>query len=215
MFPGYKLTLTGDLVDSFVWSRTEQLLLLEEVLNDIEASITECIIGNHEWSYLWPERMKCSGHDAAFAVQLLPLHARMFKLMKPYIYDDSYAEPILFTHAGLSAKLLEDFLVNDQSLLTTTLENELRALDEGMAFNIGASRGGPDPVGGIFWCDYNHDFEPIEGLRQVFGHTALTEVGQDFPRNYNIDCSQYGDPQALKIEDDGTIEIINITPREN
>jgi hypothetical protein len=203
-YPDYKITLVGDLVDSCLFSRNEQLALLQEVLDDIEAGTTECIIGNHELSYLWPERMLCSGFSLEFAAQLIPLHSRMLILMKPFIFDRSYTATILITHAGLSAKAI-DYLPKDIEMF---LNDDIRS-ENGMAFDIGALRGGPAPVGGIFWCDFNQDFEPIPGLRQIFGHTRVDGI-QELPGgNYAIDCMEQEHPQVLKIGESGTIEVIN------
>lgn len=44
-------------------------------------------------------------------------------------------------------------------------------------------------LGGLFWCDFRQEFEPVPGLTQVFGHTAS---GGDTIRrvadSYCIDC---------------------------
>jgi hypothetical protein len=204
-FPDYMITLVGALVDSYVFSRKGQLALMNEVLNDIEAGITESIIGNHEWSYLWPERMQCSGYSPAFAAQLMPLHSRMLKPMKPFIFDRSYSDPILITHAGLSAKAIDNLPKDIEMFLNDAIRSE-----DGMAFDIGHSRGGTAKVGGIFWCDFNQDFEPIPGLRQIFGHTRVDGV-QTLPGgNYAIDCMEQKHPQVLKIGENGIIEAIDI-----
>jgi len=212
MFPGHKFTLVGDLVDSFFFSRSQQLQLLEEVLRDIEAGITECIIGNHEWSYLWPERMQCSGYSEVFASKLLPLHARMLKVMKPYVLDTGYAETILFTHAGLSARMLVQREPDPEKeiSLKSFLDKECTDLENGLAYNIGRSRGGPDKFGGIYWCDFEKDFVPIVGLRQVFGHSEVDEIVEIALGNYNINCLQREHPQVLMIDDDGEVEVVDI-----
>jgi len=46
-------------------------------------------------------------------------------------------------------------------------------------------------VGGIFWCDFNAEFEPIEGLNQIFGHTAGKNIRvrhTETSKNFCIDC---------------------------
>ena len=208
-FPGHKFTLVGDLVDSVHFSRTEQFQLLEEVLNDIECGTTECLLGNHEWSYL-SRRMQCTGFTPGFAERLKPLKSRMTALLKPFIFDDSYQDPILFTHAGLSSRLLEDVKYGSTSDVIIFLEQDLMNLDSGLSYHIGRSRGGPEQVGGIFWCDFNEDFRPIRGLRQVFGHTIVRGIVEVAPGNYHIDCLRQENPQILKIDDDGKIAVIDL-----
>ena len=50
-------------------------------------------------------------------------------------------------------------------------------------FRGGSRRGGND-VGGPLWCDFS-DFEPIQNLNQVFGHTPPSE-NQPLMRQKNI-----------------------------
>lgn len=46
-------------------------------------------------------------------------------------------------------------------------------------FHVGADRGGDDPVGGIFWCDWTSISRSEEAykIRQVFGHTPTGRAG--------------------------------------
>jgi hypothetical protein len=38
-------------------------------------------------------------------------------------------------------------------------------------YYAGRSRGGPKKGGGIVWLDFKQEFQPIEGLKQIVGHT--------------------------------------------
>ena len=219
-FPGYTITLVGDLLDSFLYSRTEQRKLLEQVLDDIETGTTRCVLGNHEWSYLRPDKMKCSGFSNSFHALILPFHSHMFKLMPPFIIDVLDGKLTLISHAGLSYRLLqlaqhENELIIDPKSKTFSedivnfLMKDLRQIDYGLSYNIGRARGGVDSVGGIFWCGYHEEFQPIVGLNQIFGHTPVEKIRNLRPGNYNIDCLQYKQ-QVLKAEEDGTLEIIDL-----
>jgi hypothetical protein len=46
-------------------------------------------------------------------------------------------------------------------------------------FHVGPERGGADPVGGIFWCDYSKISPSMEAWRipQIFGHTPTRSNG--------------------------------------
>ena len=37
-------------------------------------------------------------------------------------------------------------------------------------WGVGRARGGSHPCGGLLWCDV-HEFVPIPGINQIFGHT--------------------------------------------
>lgn len=43
-------------------------------------------------------------------------------------------------------------------------------------FKAGSARGGPEPVGGVTWCDWDQEFEPTPGLHQIVGHTPASSV---------------------------------------
>jgi hypothetical protein len=207
-----KLILTGDLLDSFYFSRTEQFKLLELVLNDIERGTTECVFGNHELSYLM-RRMRCSGYASSFDAKIIALKSRMWKLMKPFILDKE--NKVLITHAGLNSQLLreafettpdlyerEDFI----DLIEFFLQESWRSVDDGLVYNIGMSRGGVDQNAGIFWSDFAVDFNPVEGLTQIFGHTPVTKIKQK-GSNWDIDCLQFT-KQVVKL-DGNQVEVIS------
>ena len=46
-------------------------------------------------------------------------------------------------------------------------------------FHVGYERGGSDPVGGIFWCDFLEISPSMEAWRipQIFGHTPTRSNG--------------------------------------
>ena len=213
-FATEKIILLGDLVDSFTFTRTEQFRLLEEVLGDISGGDVQCVKGNHEWSYLRPERMRCSGYSSSFGAQLMPFFSKMFSEMPNYILD--IERKVLITHAGLSKRL---FLQGGtKSILDDTpitieevqefLEVETRKIDEGLVYDIGISRGGVSRVGGIFWCDWYVDFTPIEGLIQILGHTPVTEIKTKMS-NYMIDCLQKK-ASVVRWKEDNMIEVVDI-----
>ena len=49
--------------------------------------------------------------------------------------------------------------------------------DEHWFYQVGSSRGGRFRAGGIVWCDFDHEFQPIEDLRQIVGHTSQYMTG--------------------------------------
>ena len=195
-FPDHLVTIVGDLLDSFVYTRAEQTALLELVLNDIERGTTECVLGNHDLSYLYAGRFRCPGFEPEYYAQLIPHHIRMRKLMKPYILDEEHN--ILITHAGLSESFLNN-TIEDKSIseidLFIYLQNALRNIHNDIYYE-----------GGIFWCRPT-EFTPIKDLRQIFGHTHVLEI-RNYDGNYNIDCLETS-REVLEITEDGKITTIN------
>jgi predicted phosphodiesterase len=207
-----KLILVGDLIDSRHFTRYQQQTLLELVLNDIEAGRTECIFGNHEMSYLVP-RMRATGYASSFDSQIMPLNWRMWRYMKPYILDKE--SKILITHAGLSqnilteAKIMDGFSGTTMDDLEAFLEVSWRTPTyESYVYHIGMARGGSELCGGIFWCDFNLEFQPISGLVQIFGHTPVKQI-EEKQGNWNLDCVEYGQSELIMKLTGNKVEIID------
>ncbi len=207
-FDMHNIILVGDYLDSFKHTRKQQLELIELILKDINDGRVQALKGNHELSYLMPKRMRCTGYASSFGAHLMPLFGDMHRLLKPYILMPELK--ILLTHAGLSKRLLptESNCLTDMNLLTMWLDQQVRDIDYGSVYNIGSARGGADDIGGIFWCDWDWDFTPIEGLTQIFGHTPGTSIRQKGD-NWNIDCLQVKE-EFLEIDTDGNIKIIEM-----
>jgi len=151
---GYMVVFIGDYLDSFDRSMLEQLHTINLVTNAarLHPDRVWALRGNHEMSYLDPT-MQCSGYSyelqnrVNWSVDMTPL--------MDYIWIDNW----LISHAGVSAKLLED--------RNETLEEYLA---KGSFNQIGRARGGRDSIGGLYWCDWWKEFEPIE-TRQIVGHS--------------------------------------------
>jgi hypothetical protein len=52
---------------------------------------------------------------------------------------------------------------------------------------VGSCRGGIDDVGSPVWLDWNHEFVPIDGIKQIVGHTNSHEW-REKSGNYCIDA---------------------------
>lgn len=158
---------------------------------------------NHELSYIMPHKHACSwSHGQGLKRLMDDINPIILQHFKPYhlIRPD-----FLVTHAGLTNQIWTRYGL--------TLENLSFKLDkwwmdsESPAHWIGDSRGGNNPVGGIFWCDYKEDFQPVPQLNQVFGHTRVKgietwvttgEVGEK--TNYAIDCLNSSKPEFLELD---------------
>lgn len=188
----------GDFIDS--WDRTveDHRKCYELVLDAVEKGEADVIFGNHELSYLVPYHRKhrCSGYDKHRAYLMLGLQDRIEKAFKPYIF---LAPDFLVSHAGLTSQIWENHKLTIESL-PQVLEQWWPDLGSPM-HGIGYARGGGDKWGGMFWCDYNQEFEPVTGLRQVFGHTRGRGNGiRQAGNSYCIDCLDYDKNTFLELE---------------
>jgi hypothetical protein len=168
-----KKIFVGDFIDS--WNRTiqEHDQCFELVIAAIRAGEAEATLGNHELSYIPVQGEantpyhRCSGFDYQRSIIMRKHEIDIRELFKPYIMINPR---FLVTHAGLTKQIWDDY--------NLTFDNLPQTLDQwwltphSPAHWIGYARGGRNQCGGIFWCDFNREFDPIPDLIQVFGHTA-------------------------------------------
>jgi hypothetical protein len=182
------IVFLGDLVDSFNRTITDQLRCVELVLRAVEEKKASLILGNHEVSYLkGPQR--CAGFSELLQMQLeskgyLKEIERIGKshlwLGKPRPFQGEDQSPLLLSHAGFSPSLpiTKKFSSNFRNLDFAPRIFDLFDKDVSEAFCderswfywAGKLRGGRAPVGGPLWLD-TAEFAPVEGIRQIFGHT--------------------------------------------
>ena len=175
------VVFVGDYMDSFDRSIDDQERTLLLVLDAIERGKATGLFGNHELSYLTMAH-RCSGYNLDADAMIIPHKQRMINLLKTHLI----IEPDWYiTHAGVHPYVWEQQTLADVSLADTTTAEHW----------IGASRGGNQWVGGIWWCDFNMEFLPILGISQIFGHTSYgghnirtSHSIEDNTKNYCIDC---------------------------
>jgi hypothetical protein len=180
----------GDIFDSFDKPPEEHFLCMDLILEAIDKGKAQCLYGNHELSYLILAQ-RCSGWNIPTSMAVLGGYSEaMRKHFKHYLF---FKPNLLITHAGLDQSYW-----NKYNLTLDNLEDTLAdwITDENSpAYNVGYKRGGNVPVGGIFWCDFTSEFTPIDGLTQIFGHTA-GPTGRARGDSYCIDWFD-SDPNAF------------------
>jgi hypothetical protein len=140
-------------------------------------------IGNHDVPYLYNNPYTlCSGYykwkDALITKNLGTAFATVRNKFQWYIWIDDF----LCSHAGLNEYYLEKQDVSkiplskwiDERIVTA--EKSLFNNGHHWLYMAGAARGGRVNIGGITWQDFNSEFEPIDGLKQLVGHTAHSKI---------------------------------------
>ena len=190
----------GDFLDSFDRSKKDQIRTMNLVLDAVDSSSgkVKSLMGNHERSYLYRDE-RCSGYTKSKHSFFQQNGLSRAAQLHPWIKQDGF----LLSHAGLSQHLLE--------YLSTNVEEYLAAGD---FLQNGYSRGGDSPIGGLYWCDWFKEFDPVHGVNQVVGHSGwrphqLQGTGiQQKGNNWNVDCFEHK-LQVLKIHN-SEAEIINL-----
>ena len=191
--PGKKI-FVGDFIDSFNHPVEDHEKCYDLVFQAIDKGEAEAIYGNHELSYLMPTQHRCSGYSEERQMLMTHYGPRIREKFKPYIL---LKPDLLVSHAGLTETLWRSFGLTFDNL-SETLAEWWPDLRSPMHF-IGRYRGGRNNVGGMFWCDYNVEFRPIEGLTQIFGHTPGRGI-RHRANEYCIDCLDTSPDTFLELE---------------
>lgn len=121
------------------------------------------LLGNHDLNYLRIHKpwAKCSGYSWQKESQIDPLLFRNFKLT-------TEVEGWTLSHAGFyDAKFIDK---RCEQALTALWRGEFHPL-----LGAGWARGGDQALGGCLWMDWNYEFQPVDGLKQIVGHTVGKE----------------------------------------
>lgn len=193
----HNVVFVGDYLDSYTESIDLQIQTLDTVLDAIEnnGDRVQGLIGNHEMSYLEPGLgMRCSGFSPVTDMHVMTRFSRMYHKLKCYTWVDNF----LISHAGVS-----QWLLNNKGYSSVH-----EYLDDGNYYQIGVNRGGTSPVGGLFWCDWRFEFEPIADVPQIVGHTRGSHIRR-MGNSYCIDVLDSNNPRCLLI-DDGEVAVWNL-----
>lgn len=227
---GATLISVGDIFDSYdqsIENQFECFRLLLDLRTEDKAVI---LPGNHDLAYVFPRIHSCSGNKAITMAKMSETYnGRTYKFWLenlPYwIWIDPYGEmkdPLLVTHAGLTDSCFRSISPYEENLYIKNIPNLILSEekyygpDAPIYANIGYARGGNNNTGGIFWCDFNNEFEPIDNLNQVFGHTrAKNSPGIRERKNLNsgtnfcIDCLDLED-NFLLLDENGKFSIVSL-----
>jgi hypothetical protein len=123
--------------------------------------------------------VRCSGYTEEKDSLICDIFGDRYHLIRDkfkwYIYIDNY----LCTHAGIHPMYLHPKInVANKKEVCAWLDAEANTACRNLITGqnhwfcyIGRSRYGNAPKGGITWLDWDNEFEPIEGVTQIVGHT--------------------------------------------
>lgn len=192
-----KVIFLGDYVDDWLASPEASFNTLEKLLRLWQTYPSKIILllGNHDCSYLFGEKFRCSGYNPETESYVKDLYKTTFDGESPL--HISYADGnYLFTHAGVTRHFWNDMLALIQKhypgivpygTLAEQISQALNhALELGksdqhdrlfqMLTQVGSTRGGfgtPSPL----WADKRElEEDHISGINQVVGHTPVRTV---------------------------------------
>jgi len=173
------VVMLGDLTDSAHRTTRDQIRLLHLVLREMSYGAT-CLWGNHDLSYLFPDRFKCSGYSRNKRDRFRSLYRKVWRHenFRPFLWLGD--EQILVTHAGLAPSLVPE------GCSPVTFLQDLK-IEEFIAhpqlLQPGQHSGGREPTGGITWLRKEESRLPLPGITQIVGHTPHEHAHYDSTRN--------------------------------
>jgi len=200
-----EVVILGDFFDTHTkTSKIDLFNTCKFFLKCFEKENYHILWGNHDLHYFHPNRYTiCSGYSSDSQIiinELLePLKKHLSKKIKWYIQIDDF----ICTHAGLSSfhicpnlnlEKISEWLDEEAE----TAKIKLQINDSHWFYGAGKARRGKLEKGGIVWLDFNYEFEPINGLKQIMGHTFEKIIRPDYSekssnpndwRNICIDCN--------------------------
>lgn len=127
------------------------------------------IFGNHDLPYAYPliRGLRCSGFDSF----KLTIVAKAMELARQHFKLTTEVQGWRLSHAGFND-------VTNVKLVDHEAMGALGELAGGRMpwlLRVGYSRGGDSPNGGVTWLDWDDEFVPVDGLKQIVGHTRHKE----------------------------------------
>lgn len=173
-----KVIFLGDYFDDFGDNELENADTAKWLKESLNNPKHIHLIGNHDLPYLSNGKSYyCSGysHVKNEAINRI-LSPKDWQKLKFFHLQSINKNKYLFSHAGLTNSRFDGGSLRD-FLNKKVKQFESRPQDlRNWVAEVGFSRGGSQATGSILWCDID-EFEPIEGLSQVFGHTPTIRNG--------------------------------------
>ena len=216
----------GDYFDHFGDTPESTARMALWLAGSIEKGNRIHLVGNHDLPYLTGGLVNCPGYTpekARYVMHELDLD-RWRKCSHTYYW----AQPdLLVSHAGLSCTLLDELDIppaRTQQWLAKEFELAWQNLADPSLpqihpfWRVGSARsqGTTLGCGGLTWCDWDHDFEPIPGINQILGHTpgpgVRIKTGYDDRLNFCIDtCDPHGaGPRQCLLWQHGQYEVLTL-----
>jgi hypothetical protein len=181
----YQLIFLGDFLDSFDRTAREQVAVAHRVIELTREGRARFVLGNHEWSYL-DRNQRCSGWNNLTQALMETERADLLSKSDSVIVIDNEYDDVVVTHAGIHQGFWNALGLSIEHL-DWRFQEGIRVGRDSWVFHVGYSRGGGSrayPFGGPFWCDWNDEFMPIHGIRQIVGHTVYLALPKNFDQDF-------------------------------
>jgi len=190
----------GDWFDSLYYDKDKDYeITADYLIRYLSAPNNYTLWGNHDTHYLvYNIYAICSGYEDRKWNAI----NNVLRSDKSYILNKfdwfAWVDNYLCTHAGLHSSFIDPTAKDNSDINLFLVKEKERANiklitgTDHWFYMAGKARGGYYPKGGIVWLDFDHEFAPIQGLKQIVGHTPrkdnkITKYAKT--ENYCIDTS--------------------------
>ncbi len=205
-----EIIILGDFFDSFEGKIKDAIKTANYLKKILDNNKINILYGNHDLHYMFPKNIyiRGSGYSRNKANEINKiLKLEDWKKFKVYYISQNF----LFSHAGFHRGMFNP-LYNLTGKMFLNIHDSFYDLYGNIGngiFSAGKARGGQYEKGGITWLDWSEEFESIEGINQVVGHTPgeiiKTKTAKE-STNYCIDAL----PNEILEIDNGICKIIKI-----
>lgn len=170
----------GDWFDSYLYDTTDHSDETARYLAKfIHQNNAFTLWGNHDLHYFYTNRrLICSGFSNAKDISITDALYPKFNEIKDKFLWYAWVDDYLCTHAGLHPYFLHPKMNINQEEVDLFLRREEELCKIAIVsdkphwmYGAGNARGGSSKYGGTVWCDFEDEYEPIDGLKQIVGHT--------------------------------------------
>lgn len=135
------------------------------------------LLGNHDWSYIFPDKFHTSRHDSFFEDEAHHLFLGNIDLFQMFYQCDLLGKHYIFSHAGIHPEWMENNVGTSDIAKVMNIYNQRPTDIPSQYLNhlacVSYKRGGSSPVGSPIWCDVA-EFDGADlddSYYQLFGHT--------------------------------------------
>lgn len=182
-----KVIFLGDYLDPYGDEHISMLSAIERFEKIIELkreypNDVVLLLGNHDWSYIMPEKFSTSRHDSFFEDEVHELFMNNIDMFQLIYQCDVANRNYVFSHAGLHPEWLNTYLgITDINRVAELFNQRPSYIPQhclDLLTCISPCRGGYSEVGSPIWCDAEEfAYTKItQDYYQIFGHTQ-----QDIP----------------------------------
>lgn len=187
-----KVFFLGDYFDDFGDNKHIAAKTANWLKENLKNEKFHFIFGNHDIGYRFPGLWwtSCSGfsNDKSEIINAI-LTVEDWNKLKLFYFEQGF----YLSHAGMNKDIFKDnagkILIEN---VTEKCEQALASPDMNEVIGAGQARGGFQKIGGITWLDFRVEFQEIEGICQIVGHTRHKEpsaiIGAN-SKNYCLDTN--------------------------